>query len=87
MKIRLGDKYWLNSDPHCFWITKDVKSKNGSTYEKRCSGYTPTFEGCVDTFIDYTLTDAQIDDFKKLKKLITDLKKEVRSWKPQVERK
>ena len=91
MKIRLGDKYWLNSDPHCYWITVDVVTENGKNagkvYERRVSGYTPTFEQCVDTFIDYHLTDSQISDFKKLKKEIADLKKEVRSGKVVVERK
>lgn len=91
MKIRLGKKYWLNSDPYCYWISQDVKIKEGKRAgcidERRCSGYTATFEQCVDSFIDKQIKKAQIDDFKDLVKEITNLKKEVRGWKPIVERK
>ena len=90
MKIKLGTKYILNSDPHCYWITclvKVTKGKNaGDTYEKRVSGYTATFEECVDSFIDKQIKKAQIDDFKDLVKEITNLKKEVRSWRVQIKR-
>ena len=90
MKIRLGKKYWLNSDQFCYWITQDVKinegKRAGSIDERRCSGYTATFEQCVDSFIDKQIKKAQIDDFKDLVKTITDLKKEVRSWKVQIKR-
>ena len=91
MKIRLGKKYWLNSDQFCFWITQDVKikagKKAGSIEERRCSGYTATFEQCVDSFIDRQIKKAEIAQYSELVKLITDLKKEIRSWKPIVERK
>jgi hypothetical protein len=91
MKIRLGTKYWLNSDPQCYWITQDVKvtvgRKAGSTSERVCSGFTATFEQCVDSFIDKQIKQAEIARYSELKKVITDLKKEIRSWKPQVERK
>lgn len=87
MKIRLGTKYWLNSDPQCYWITQDIKNKNGNTSERLCSGYTATLEQCVDTFIDKQIRQAEIVRYSELKKLITELKKEVRSWKVQVERK
>ena len=91
MRIRLGKKYWLNSDSQCYWITKDekiTKGKNkGDTSETLCSGYTATFEQCVDTFIDKQIKKAEINDFTKLVKEIEKLKKEVRSWKCQVEKK
>ena len=91
MKIRLGKKYWLNSDQFCYWITQDVKIKKGnrtgSIDERRCSGYTATFEQCVDSFIDRQIKKAEIEQYTDLVKIITDLKKEVRSWKAQVERK
>lgn len=91
MKIRLGTKYWLNSDPQCYWITQDVKIKEGKNagkvVERRCSGYTATFEQCMDTFIDKQIKKAEITRYSELKKYIEDLKKEIRSWKPTVERK
>lgn len=91
MKIKLGTKYILNSDPHCYWITclvKVTKGKNaGDTYEKRVSGYTATFEECVDSFIDKQIKASEIASYRELVKTIKDLKKEVRSWKAVVERK
>lgn len=91
MKIRLGTKYWLNSDPQCYWITQDVKIKEGKNagniVERRCSGYTATFEQCVDSFIERKIKQAEIASYSKLVKEINALKKEIRSWKPQVERK
>jgi hypothetical protein len=91
MKIRLGKKYWLNSDQFCYWITQDVKIKEGkragSIDERRCSGYTATFEQCVDSFIDKQIKQAEITQYSELVKEIEKLKKEVRSWKCQVERK
>ena len=91
MKIKLDDTHWLNSDELCYWITVEVKSSRGknigNTYEKRCSGYTATFEQAVDSFIEKSIKAAQIEDFRKLVKTINDLKKEVRSWKSVVERK
>ena len=90
MKIRLGKKYWLNSDQFCYWITQDVKigkgNRAGSIDERRCSGYTATFEQCVDSFIDRQIKKAEIEQYTDLVKIITDLKKEVRSWRVQIKR-
>jgi hypothetical protein len=41
----------------------------------------------VDSFIDKRIKQAEIDDFMKLAKEIEKLKKEVRGWKVQIERK
>lgn len=91
MRIKLGDKYWLNGDRYCFWITEEYtvkKGKNaGSTDERACTGYTPTFEQCVESFIEKGLGGAEIDDLKELVKTVTDLKEEVRSWRVDLERK
>lgn len=62
------------------------RSKSQNVYERRCSGYTATFEDCVDSYINKYVKQAKIDHFTALKKEITNLKKEVRSWKAKVER-
>jgi hypothetical protein len=91
MKIKLDDKHYLNSDEYCYWITVEVITQDGKNagkpYEKRCSGYTATFEQAVDSFIEKKIKASQIEDFKKLVKTIKDLKKEVRGWKSVVEKK
>ena len=90
MRIKLDDKHWLNSDPQCYWITKEVKIKSGkdagNITEKRVSGYTATFEQAVDSFIERKIKAAEIGNFKELVEVVNGLKKEVRSWKCAVER-
>lgn len=90
MRIKLDDTHWLNSDPQCYWITKVVTIKKGNnagkTYERRCSGYTATFAGAVDTFIECKIRESKIESFTELKKAISDIKREVRNWKCAVER-
>lgn len=91
MKIHLDKTHILNSDPYCYWITVLVKptgkSKSQEPYERRCSGYTDTFEDAVDSYIEKKIKSLEIEDFKNLVKEINKLKKEVRSWKAVVERK
>jgi hypothetical protein len=90
MRIRLDEKHWLNSDKFCYWITEEYKieeGKNaGNIAERRCSGYTPTFEQCVDSFIDRHVRGSEIGDFTKLVRMLRELKKTVRGWKVVVER-
>ena len=90
MKIKLGEKYWLNSDQYCYWITEEYtaeKGKNaGSIAERRVSGYTPTFEMAVDSFIEKGIGGAEISDLRTLVKVVNDLKNEVRSWKVDLEK-
>ena len=87
MKIKLDDKHFLNSDEGCYWITVTVEAeKTGKTYERRVSGYTPTFSGAVDTFIEKRIKTAEIGDFTELVKTIEDLKAEVRGWECVVTR-
>ena len=90
MRIKLDETHWLNSDPQCYWITKVVTVKEGknagSTYERRCSGYVATFAEVVDSFIECKIREFKIESFTELKKTISYIKKEVRSWKCVVER-
>lgn len=90
MRIKLDDKHWLNSDPQCYWITKEVKVNKGKTagdiVERRVSGYVATFEQAVESFIERKIKAAEIGSFKELVEEVNNLKKEVRSWKCAVER-
>lgn len=90
MRIKLDDTHWLNSDPQCYWITKEVTVKEGknagSAYERRCSGYVATFAEVVDSFVECKIRESKIESFTELKKTISNIKKEVRNWKCAVER-
>lgn len=91
MKIKIGDKYYLNSDQYCYWITEECEIKEGKNAGniavRRVSGYTPTFEQCVDSFIEKGIGGAEIERISKLVKVVNDLKTEVRSWRVDLERK
>ena len=85
MKIRLGEKHWLNSDSQCYWISQDIvieKGNNaGSVVERRVSGYTRTFEEAVDSFIEGHVRGVEINDYNSLVETIETLKRTVESWK------
>ena len=89
MKIKLGEKYYLNSDQYCYWITEEVqpsaKSKTQNVYERRCSGYTDTFEEAVDSFIEKKILALEVTSYTKLVSEINKLKREVRRWKVDLE--
>ena len=89
MKIKLGKKYYLNSDSLCYWITEEIqpssKSKTQKVYERRCSGYVSTFEEAVDSFIDKKILALEVTSYTKLVSEINKLKREVRRWKVDLE--
>lgn len=90
MRIEIGEKYYLNCDQFCYWISLryEIKSGKGAgeTIERRVSGYTATFEQAVDSFIERHIKTAKIGDFSELVREVNDLKEEVRSWKVDLER-
>lgn len=90
MRIKLGDKHWLNSDSQSYWITMEVKIKNGKRAgevdERRVSGYTRTFTQAVDSFVEAHLRTAEIDDFRKLAEEVEELKTTVRGWEVNLTR-
>lgn len=81
MKIKLDDKHWLNSDRYSYWITALVETENKKPYERRVSGYQPTFGQAVESFIDYFVSESQAKSITKLSEDIRKLKAEVRGWK------
>lgn len=89
MRIKLDEKHYLNSDPHCYWITVmvDRDGEGKKPYEKRVSGYSGTFEQAIDSYIDKKIKSLEIEEFRALAKEIKELKEEIRGWQPVVERK
>lgn len=85
VKIKLDDTHFLNSDSYCYWVTCLVQpgedSRKKKPYEIRVSGYLPTFEQAVESFINNSVNSSMATSLNKLKKDIENLKKEVRAWK------
>ena len=91
IKIKICEKYWLNSDAFCYWITEEYiveKGKGaGNIAEKRCSGYVGSFQQAIDSFIERKIKGAEISDLTALVKAVDNLKTEVKSWRVDLERK
>ena len=85
MRIKLDKKHYLNSDTYSYWITCEYEIKTGkrkgSVDEKRVSGYEPTFEMAVESYIDKKINGSDAAEVAQLVKEIKDLKTEVRGWK------
>lgn len=81
MRIDLDDKHILVSDEYCNWIVCIVDSKEGKSYEKRVSGYYPTIEGAVESYINKKINSSEAETMKQLAGEVKALKKEVRAWK------
>lgn len=81
MRIKLDEKYYLNSDPFCYWISCEVKSeKTNKAYDKRVSGYCQTFEQAVESFINKAIRSSEADTLQHLFEEIAEIKKTVRKW-------
>lgn len=86
MRIKLGEKHFLNSDKFQFWVTVEVVSENRNVYERNCTGYHRNFEGAIEDFIDRKVKDSDSASLKELMREVEELKNEVRSWKIDIER-
>lgn len=80
MDIRLGERHILHSDSFQFWLSVEVQSESGKTYERRCTGYHKDFRGAVEDFIDRKVKGSDSVKIKALAQEVEDLKTEVRSW-------
>ena len=85
MKIKLDDKRYLNSDKYCYWITSEYTIENGnkagSIVERRVSGYSPTLEGVINSYIDRHICSSDATTLKELDAEIKKLKKDLKKWK------
>lgn len=81
MKIKeLDDKYILNSDSFCYWITCKYTNKKGKVVERRVSGYYATLEQVVENFIDRKMRSSEATEISQLKDEIAKLKETVKGW-------
>ena len=80
MKIPLDDKHILCSEENCCWIMQTVTPEKGKPYERRVSGYVPTFEMAVVSYINKKVNSSEASSISQLAEEIFDLKQEVRGW-------
>lgn len=85
MKIKLDETTYFNSDSCCYWLTQMVYPSDKKPYERRVSGYMPTFGKCVESYIENKIKSSEAVKITQLKKEIEALKKEVRGWKFNLE--
>ena len=85
MKIKLDETTYLNSDSCCYWLTQMVCPSDKKPYERRVSGYMPTFGKCVESYIENKIKSSEANKITQLKKEVTTLKEEVRDWKFNLE--
>lgn len=87
MKIKLDKNHFLNSDPQCYWVTVEVKSeKSGKTYERVASGYYSDPLDAINSYVDRKVRASEATTIEQLIKEVEALKKQIKSWKPKVER-
>ena len=80
MRIPLDDKHILCSEENCCWIMQTVTPEKGKPYERRVSGYVPTFEMAVESYIKKKINLSEATEIRQLKAEVESLKEEVRSW-------
>ena len=82
MKIKLDDTHTLVSDPMCYWIEETVTPKEGKQkpYQRRCSGYAPTFGRAVESYVEKKIKSSETTMISSLAKEVEALKAEVRNW-------
>jgi hypothetical protein len=84
MKIKLDDKHYLNSDGLCYWISIEVRSNTDKLSYRRVSGYQPTYQRAVESYIDRYVTGSEAQSLKALAEDIDKLKQTVEDWEIQL---
>ncbi|MCI7304090.1 MAG: hypothetical protein SOR93_10900 [Clostridiales Family XIII bacterium] len=78
MKVKIAEKYYLNSDQYSYWITKQVKTKTGPNAgklrEERASGYYHYIDDLMKGFVEREFRSSDAQSIKELKDVINDLK-------------
>ena len=57
-----------------------VYPSDNKPYERRVSGYMPTFKGCVESCIEKKIKSSEAAEIVRLKNEIEDLKSQVSAW-------
>lgn len=82
MRIKLDRKHTLCSNEWCCWITRTVTPKGKKPYERRVSGYVPTFQMAVETYINKGINSSGAEEISQLSEEVSALVQEVRAWNP-----
>lgn len=89
MKVKLDDKYTLNSDAYCYWISKRTIVQKGKTagqeYEQRISGYAATIEQAIESFSENSIRLSEATTLNELREDIVKLRETVKSWEGKYE--
>lgn len=85
MRIKLDGTHTLCSDEYCCWITRTVTPKGKKPYEKRVSGYVPTFQMAVESYINKKINSSGAEEISQLAGEVSALVEEARSWKGALE--
>lgn len=85
MKIKLDDKHILVADSYSCWIMCVGVDKDGKKFERRVSGYYPTFGMAVENYIERKIRGDKVTSLTALKNEIKALKKQVKDWKAAAE--
>lgn len=81
MRVRLDEKHTLCSEEQCCWIMRTVTPKDKKPYEKRVSGYVPTFQMAVESYVNKKINSSKAEEISQLADEIDALVQEVRAWK------
>lgn len=82
MRARLDEKHTLCSDEYCCWITQTVTPKGKKPYEKRVSGYVPTFQMAVESYVNKKINSSEAKEIRQVANEVAALAEEVRAWNP-----
>lgn len=85
MRIKLDKKHYLIGELGFCWIVCETKSKSGKSSERCVSGYVPTFEMAVESYINRKINGSNASEIAQLAKEVEELKAEVRGWKVSLE--
>lgn len=81
MRIKLDDNHYLNSDQYCYWITCEFINDKGKLMERRVSGYKPTIDTAVESYIDKRINTSEAVKITQLANDVKKLKKDIKTWK------
>lgn len=86
MRIQLDEKHSIVSDAYSCWIEETVIPKEGKQrpYTRRVSGYRPSLDTLVCSYITKKILSSDATKLEELTQEVQDLKKEVMSWKPKL---
>lgn len=84
MKIKLDDRFTLNSDRYSVWISEKKVTKKGTNigkeYDDAYDGYHKNIEDCFESFFDAQIGMAEVTSITKLIETIKTERKRIKGW-------